>query len=54
MGELSKEKSKGKTSVDKWLVFGNYRYFLNQKWFLYAQLILEQDKFADVFTWLAV
>jgi putative salt-induced outer membrane protein YdiY len=48
MGELSKEKSKGKTTVDNWLVYGNYSYFLTQKWFLYAQMFLERDKFADL------
>jgi putative salt-induced outer membrane protein YdiY len=48
MGELSKEKSKGKTTVENWLAYGNYSYFLTQKWFLYGQMLLEHDKFADL------
>ena len=47
-GELNKEKSKGRTTVENWLAFGNYSYFLTQKWFLYAQLFFEHDKFADL------
>jgi putative salt-induced outer membrane protein YdiY len=47
-GELNKEKSKGDTTVENWLAYGNYSYFLTQKWFLYAQLLFEHDKFADL------
>jgi putative salt-induced outer membrane protein YdiY len=48
LGELNKEKSKGDTTAANWLAFGNYSYFLTQKWFLYAQGLFEHDKFADL------
>ncbi len=48
LGELNKEKSKGDNTVRNWLAFGNYSYFLTQKWFLYAQGLFEHDKFADL------
>jgi hypothetical protein len=48
LGELNKEKSKGDTTAENWLAFGNYSYFLTQKWFLYAQGLFEHDKFADL------
>jgi putative salt-induced outer membrane protein YdiY len=47
-GELDKEKSKGDTTVENWLAFGRYSYFLTHKWFLYAQGIFEHDKFEDL------
>ena len=47
-GELNNEKSKGDTTVENWLAYGNYSYFFSQKWFLYAQLLFEHDKFADL------
>ena len=48
LGELNKEKAKGDTTVENWLAFGRYSYFLTQKWFLYAQGLFEHDKFADL------
>lgn len=33
LGELNKEKSDGDTDVENWMAFGNYSYFLTQKWF---------------------
>jgi putative salt-induced outer membrane protein YdiY len=48
LGEVNKEKSKGDTTVEKWLAYGNYSYFLTQKWFLYGQTLFEHDKFADL------
>jgi len=47
-GELNKEKVKGDTTVENWLAFGGYSYFLSQKWFLFADTIFEHDKFADL------
>jgi putative salt-induced outer membrane protein YdiY len=47
-GELNKEKVDGDTTVENWLAFGGYSYFLTQKWFLYANTIFEHDKFADL------
>jgi putative salt-induced outer membrane protein YdiY len=46
--ELDNEKSEGDTTVENWLAYGNYSYFVSQKWFLYAQTLLEHDKFADL------
>ncbi len=48
LGELNKEKSRGDTTVENWLAFGRYSYFLTQKWFLSANTIFEHDKFADL------
>ncbi len=48
LGEFSKEKAKGETTVENWLAFGRYSYFLTQKWFLYVQGLLEHDQFADL------
>jgi putative salt-induced outer membrane protein YdiY len=48
MGDLNKESAEGKTTVDNWQAYGNYSYFLTQKWFLYAQMLFEHDKFADL------
>ncbi len=47
-GELDKEAARNKTTVENWLVFGKYRYFLTPKWFLYTQGLFEYDKFADL------
>ena len=46
--ELDNEKSEGDTTVESWLAYGNYSYFVSQKWFLYAQTLLEHDKFVDL------
>ena len=48
LGELDKEAARNKTTVENWLVFGKYRYFLTPKWFLYTQGLFEYDKFADL------
>lgn len=48
LGELNKEKSGGSTTVENWLAFGRYSYFLTHKWFLYAQGLFEHDKFDDL------
>ncbi len=48
LGEFNKEKAKGDTTVENWLAFGRYSYFLTQKWFLYAQGLFEHDQFADL------
>jgi len=47
-GELNVEKENGDTTVEKWLAYGNYSYFMTQKWFLYANTLFEHDKFADL------
>ena len=47
-GELNIEKVDGDTTVENWLAFGNYDYFVIQKWFLYANTLFEHDKFADL------
>ena len=47
-GELNLEKIDGDTSVENWLAFGNYDYFLIPKWFLYANTLFQHDKFADL------
>lgn len=47
-GELNKENARNKTTVENWLAFGRYSYFLTSKWFLYAQGLFEYDKFADL------
>jgi len=47
-GELNIEKVDGDTTVENWLAFGNYDYFVIQKWFLYTNTLFEHDKFADL------
>jgi putative salt-induced outer membrane protein YdiY len=47
-GELNKEKVRGETTVENWLAYANYSYFLSQKWFLYAQTLFEHDEFQDL------
>jgi putative salt-induced outer membrane protein YdiY len=46
--ELSKEKNNDKTTLENWLTYGSYNYFLSPKWFLYVNTIFEHDKFADL------
>ena len=46
--ELNVEKKDGDTTVEKWLAYGNYSYFMTDKWFLYANTLFEHDKFADL------
>jgi putative salt-induced outer membrane protein YdiY len=48
LGDLNVEKSDGDTTLENWLADGNYSYFMTQKWFLYANTLLEHDKFADL------
>jgi putative salt-induced outer membrane protein YdiY len=47
-GELNVEKSDGDKTVENWLAFGKYDYFLTQKWFLFVQTLFEHDEFADL------
>jgi putative salt-induced outer membrane protein YdiY len=47
-GELDKERAEGVTTVDNWLAYGNYSYYLSRKWFLYGQTLFEHDKFSDL------
>jgi putative salt-induced outer membrane protein YdiY len=47
-GEVNTEKEKGDTTVENWLAFGDYNYFMTEKWFLYANTLFEHDKFADL------
>ena len=47
-GELNVEKADGDTTVENWLAYGNYSYFMTEKWFLYANTLFEHDKFADL------
>jgi putative salt-induced outer membrane protein YdiY len=42
------EKSDGDKTVENWLAFGKYDYFLTQKWFLYVKTLFEHDEFADL------
>lgn len=47
-GELNTEKEKGDTTVQNWLAYGDYNYFMTQKWYLYFNTLFEHDKFADL------
>lgn len=47
-GELKKEKADGITTSQNWLAHGNYNYFLNKKWYLYADTLFEHDEFKDL------
>jgi len=47
-GELNKEKDRGATSSEDWRAYGNYSHFVTEKWFFYALLLFEHDKFADL------
>ncbi|HUV77629.1 MAG TPA: DUF481 domain-containing protein [Desulfobacterales bacterium] len=47
-GELANEKADGETTSESWLTYGNYSHFLDEKWYLYANTLLENDKFKDL------
>ena len=47
-GELANEEADGVTTSENWLAFGKYSHFLNEKWYLYADTLLEHDKFKDL------
>ncbi len=47
-GELTKKEEDGETTSDKWLAYGDYSRFLNDKLFLYANTIFEHDEFKDL------
>jgi len=47
-GELANEKADGETTSENWLAYGNYSHFLDEKWYLYANTLLEHDKFKDL------
>jgi putative salt-induced outer membrane protein YdiY len=47
-GELSKEKADDIITSQNWLAYGNYSYFLNEKWFLYVNTMFEHDEFKDL------
>ena len=47
-GELNKEKDDNTTTVENWLAYGSYNYFLTKKWFMYVNTLLEHDKFSDL------
>ena len=47
-GELANERADGETTSENWLAYGNYSHFLDEKWFLYANTLLEHDKFKDL------
>jgi putative salt-induced outer membrane protein YdiY len=47
-GELNVEEADGDKTVENWLAFGKYDYFLTQKWFLYAKTLFEHNEFADL------
>jgi putative salt-induced outer membrane protein YdiY len=46
--ELTIEKSNGIDTSRNWKVFGDYSYFLSEKWFLYVRPLFENDEFADL------
>jgi putative salt-induced outer membrane protein YdiY len=47
-GELNTEKENDDTTVENWLAYGDYNYFMTEKWFLYINTLFEHDKFADL------
>ncbi len=47
-GELAYEKADGETTSENWLAYGNYDHFLDEKWYLYANTLLEHDQFKDL------
>jgi len=47
-GEWNHEKSEDVSTVKNWLAYADYRYFLNPKWFLLVNTLLENDDFADL------
>lgn len=47
-GELANERADGEITSENWLAYGNYSHFLDEKWFLYANTLLEHDKFKDL------
>lgn len=47
-GELNKEDADGETVSQNWLAHGNYSYFLNKKWYLFANTLFEHDEFNDL------
>jgi len=47
-GEFNREKSNNFTTVNNWTAYGNYDYFISQKWFWYALSLFEHDDFKDL------
>jgi len=47
-GELSREESDHITTSQNWLAYGNYSHFLNKKWYLFTNTLLEHDEFKDL------
>ncbi len=47
-GEFTKEDADGTTTSKNWLAYGNYSYFLSEKWYVYADTLFEQDEFKDL------
>jgi len=47
-GEFSNEKAYGLTTSQNWIVSGNYRHFLDEKWYAYADTLFEHDEFKDL------
>jgi putative salt-induced outer membrane protein YdiY len=46
--ELANERAEGETTTENWLAYGNYSHFLDEKWYLYANTLMEHDKFKDL------
>jgi len=47
-GEVNVEQEKGDTTVENWLAYGDYNFYMSRKWYLYANTLFEHDKFADL------
>lgn len=47
-GEWNREESDDVETVKNWLGYANYRYFLTQQWYLFANSLFENDEFADL------
>jgi putative salt-induced outer membrane protein YdiY len=47
-GEWNNERTDSVDTVKNWLGYADYRYFLSQKWYLFANTLFENDDFADL------
>lgn len=47
-GEWNREETDDVETVKNWLGYANYRYFLTQQWYLFANTLFENDEFADL------
>lgn len=47
-GNFSSQKAGGENTAENWRALGEYDYFIRQKWFLYANTLFENNRFADL------